>query len=390
MSTININLSANTIYSGDGTLAGNRTVDANGYQLQISNAGVFIVDSSFAPSGGNGTFTLNGYGTSGSDLVEKISSDSGVIRESYGDKNQRFYGYVNFNSFNTARIGKNPNAQGIIIEAPASDGTYKAGWAFGSNGGEFVGQGDFGGGTAIQIINSTADYAFSTLQNGAGTSIWLNGMINSDYLVRGYIPSLLQYKTILKANKSNAVLEFPFGVTKHNGLTTAEKNALTPEVGMVVFDSTLGRYERYDATFGWVTMAQRTIHVECNTIATLSTGSNFYFANFPLTASTTRANREFLSPYTGKITGAFIRSFANSVAGNRGISVYLVIDGTDYLVATVTGSTSTANREFINEAINTTGVSVIKNVTKIAMKVVATGGTTDSTNILFGGTLIVQ
>lgn len=246
---------AENIYNADGALTSNRQVDFDGFTMQWIGLGEFYAEATNAPTVGNASFEFAGYGTSNGDVVFRESNGAGAaIRESFGDKNQNFYGFVNFNSFNTARIGKNPNAQGIIIEAPASDGTLKAGWSFGFNGGELVGSGDFGGGTAIQIINSTSDYAFATLQNGAGTSIWLHGMINSDYLIRGYVPSLGDYKTFLKANKSNAVLEFPYGVTKHNGLTTTQKNALTPEVGMVVFDSTLNRYEVYSDFWGWIPM----------------------------------------------------------------------------------------------------------------------------------------
>lgn len=174
-------------------------------------------------------------------------------------------------------------------------------------------------------------------------------------------------------------------------LTQAQINLLTGmTAGDTVYNTTEGRNEVYHGVFGWVTTSQRSITVESNTIAALSTGSNFYFGNMPITASTTLANREFLSPYTGKVTGAFIRSFANSVSGNRDISVFVVVDGVDYLVATV--SSSNANREFVNTALGTTGVPVTRNVSKIALKAIAVNltGTQDSTNILFGGTLIVQ
>lgn len=367
-------LPATNVYNSDGTLSGNRNVDANGYQLQISNAGVFIVDSSFAPSGGNGTFTLNGYGTTSTDRVEKITSDSGVLRESFGDKSVQHYGS---NGFNTT-----PNGLGWVMVDSAGagvSGVYVSGTttvgvrADVSNASCFVGNGQIG-------VNVNGSLYGVYTRSSAGTSIFSQGKVYLES--NGVNLGPVENSALVEMNSTTQGALLP-------RLTTTERDAIpSPAVGLEIYNRTLGRKEVYNATFGWVGMAERTIHVEANTLASLSTGSNFYFGNMPVTSSTTIANRQFKSPYNGKITGASIRSHAVSVAGDRTITVSIRInDTTDYLVQAVT-STS-ANREFINFALNTNGIPITTS-DNIAIKVVASGGTTDSTNILFGGTLIVQ
>ena len=93
MSTINIDLTGETLYSGNGQLDSNRTVDCNSNTILFDNNSVFVVTSNVAPSGLNGAWTVNGFG-SGSQRVEKITSGAGTIRESFGDKSQVMYGKV--------------------------------------------------------------------------------------------------------------------------------------------------------------------------------------------------------------------------------------------------------------------------------------------------------
>ena len=217
-------------YVADGQLSGNRVVDQNGNTITFNNNSVFIVSSSIAPSGGNGSFTLDGYGTLSTDLVEKISSDAGVLRESYGDKSQRFFGPVSFNNFGTASIQKNPNSQALMIVGTGSDGSYRSIFAFGNNGGEFLAQADFGTGPMAQWINTGADYAFSRYQNGAGSSYYDFGMINSNFDIRGIIPSIdpSSATDVFRINKTTGDIEFLIGKLKailqtgNAGLTTGQ------------------------------------------------------------------------------------------------------------------------------------------------------------------------
>lgn len=178
-------------------------------------------------------------------------------------------------------------------------------------------------------------------------------------------------------------------ILSHLSSTSNPHNVTASQVGLgtLTYNNSTGRVEVTDAIFGQVSPTPILILVQ-STGVTLSAGSNWYFGNTPTFPTTVIANREFKSPYNGKITGASIRSHAVSVAGDRTITVSIRINNTtDYLVQAVTSSS--ANREFINFALNTSGIP-IKTSDNIAIKVVASGGTTDSTNILFGGYLIVQ
>lgn len=78
------------VYAWDGGIIGAKALTANGQVVFNSNGSV--------PVGGNGSFTLIGYGNTSSDIVEKISSDLGITRESYGDNSQQFYGNLGINT----------------------------------------------------------------------------------------------------------------------------------------------------------------------------------------------------------------------------------------------------------------------------------------------------
>jgi len=170
-------------------------------------------------------------------------------------------------------------------------------------------------------------------------------------------------------------------------LTRVQRDAISsPANYLTIVNTDTHRVEMYHPTFGWVGTSEKSVMVQANTLSTLSVGTVFYFGNMPVTPSS--ANREFKSPFNGKITGASIRCHAVSVAGDRTINLYIRINNTtDYLIQTV--SSSSANREFINFALNTTGIPITTSDT-IVIKAVASGGTTSSTNVLFGGTIIIQ
>jgi len=93
MSTINIDLTGETLYTGDGTLVSDRLVDCDGKLFFIQNNKQFSLDSSVAPSAG-ASININGFGTTSSDITHRFGSTLGNTLEMYGDRSAQFKGRI--------------------------------------------------------------------------------------------------------------------------------------------------------------------------------------------------------------------------------------------------------------------------------------------------------
>ena len=166
-------------------------------------------------------------------------------------------------------------------------------------------------------------------------------------------------------------------------MTTTERDAIpSPATGLEIFNTTTNRKEFYNGTY-WAASPQ-IINILSGS-ANLTTGSNHFFGNMAISTTTTAASRQFISPVSGVIRKAFIRSFASTIVGDRSINVYVRVNSTDYLIATV--NTSLANREFTSTSLN---IPIVANTDTVVCYAVASGGTTDSTGVYFGGQIIVE
>ena len=94
----------NTIYNADDTIVGNRILNANGNTVTFLDTSVFRINTSINPIASRATFQVDGVGTTSSISIEKISSQLGVARETYADRNQQFYGNLGINT------SPNPNS----------------------------------------------------------------------------------------------------------------------------------------------------------------------------------------------------------------------------------------------------------------------------------------
>ena len=225
-------------YVSDGQLSGNRVVDQNGNTITFNNNSVFVVSSSIAPSGGNGSFTLDGYGTLSTDLVEKISSDAGVIRESYGDKSQTFYGQLVMGSAfgSSAWIevdGASFGRRGIAV---SSNGLIAI------NGTDNTNIGIFGGSLSGIGILGQAD----TGQGGRFISNGLSSYHRGSVLIETGITEAYNPGSLLSVN-STTKYSLP-----HPRMTEADRlllSGLTPGAVVYQTDGTEGYYI-YKST-GW-------------------------------------------------------------------------------------------------------------------------------------------
>ncbi len=235
MSTINIDLTGETLYSGNGQLDSNRTVDCNSNTILFDNNSVFVVTSNVAPSGLNGAWTVNGFG-SGSQRVEKITSSAGTIRESFGDKSQQFYGSTGINTI--------PNGNGWVMVDSTSAGiagifvsgtTVTGVRADIPSGSAFVGNGQIG-------VNVNGSYAgVYTTSSGGGFGIYSNA--------RAYIET---YGTGGSADNS-AVLHLesttqgflPPRMTE----TERDTNITTPANGLIIYNITTGKHQGYNGSW---------------------------------------------------------------------------------------------------------------------------------------------
>lgn len=232
------NLLDTNIYNTDGTLSSNRTVDCDGNTLSFENGTVFIFEALNAPTGGDASFNINGYGTTSSDVVHRISSQLSVITESYGDGSTVIYG-------NTS-IGSNLGLP-FLLQVDGSGSGLRGIYAVSSGliavtGVDLTNVGVRGvtdSGSAVQGESTTGV---------AGRFITTAGISSQ------HVGKVLIEPTATSVNSASAILEV--NSTTQGALmprmTTTQKNSISsPADFLEVIDITLGRKEYYDPFWGW-------------------------------------------------------------------------------------------------------------------------------------------
>lgn len=213
-----------TIYSANGTVVSDRIIDANGNDISFINGGIFIFASSFAPTGVNGSHTIEGYGTSSVDIVHKVSSDLGVIHEMYGDTSQRVFGKMRFGA---GSIEKVPGAQNIQVNIASAGGVAKSTLYLGSNDGELLLTGNSGY-DSIRAINEATNSYF-TQQDNSGHS-WRFGKNGNDGSIRGTLGVSLTNTEIININQVTGKWIFSQGLLNINGIPTSAAGLIAGDV----------------------------------------------------------------------------------------------------------------------------------------------------------------
>lgn len=125
----------------------------------------------------------------------------------------------------------------------------------------------------------------------------------------------------IKSTTTNTVADIRFTGTTTVGirlksLTTAQKNALTPAAGDMVFDSDLGRFQAYDGS-AW----HSRVRLDGDTMTGILTAPGFdYTAPATLTPTDAGVSIDFGAANrlaTCTLTGAVTFAFANQTAGRR-------------------------------------------------------------------------
>lgn len=265
-----------------------------------------------------------------------------------------------------------------------------------SNNNGVIGQGDtgvFGQGVTFGVKSDGVYGIYSTgqfpglfvptvaggigIEARQGSGSFSGKFTGNGVLIENDSTSSLNASSILElASTNKGSLPFP-------RMNTTQKNAIaSPATGLHVFDTTNNRPEYFNGSY--FQGDQRLISVFSGSNSYASGVSRFFF-NLINAPSTTEATNVIKSPISGIIRKAFIRSFASGIAGDRTLSVYIRVDSVDYLVQTITSTG--AHREFINTALN---IPIVENVSNIVCYAVASGGTADSTNVFFGGSIVVE
>lgn len=200
-----------SIYSSDGTILANRTVDANSNNLSFINGRVYLFSSNVAAPGLTGSFNIDGNGSS-SEIIELVTSDLGIVRKSYANKDQEFQGNLNmvsnskvyFDSNTGIFIRKSSGSNGVEISA--NGGSWFAGW----NVAELRSFGAFGA-DSIAVHNSDTISYFTQLN---GNYAWGFGKNVNDGSIKGNIGPSYTNTEILKIHQSDGEVEFLIGKIK--------------------------------------------------------------------------------------------------------------------------------------------------------------------------------
>ncbi len=239
----------------------------------------------------------------------------------------------------------------------------------------------FGSGTALSLTSSTGTALKAGSGNPSSTTTKAAEFTDRVQIIEeGVTPPAVVPELLLDIQSNKKGVRFP-------ELTTAERdtNLASAPNYTEINNTILQRHEFKHPIFGWVGMSENSVTIQ-SLSSTLGVGT-FYAGCIPTKITATLAERSFTSPYNGKITKVHLRT-VYLTAGDRSISVYIrVNDMTDYLVQTITNIS--ANREFINLAMNTTGIPITTSDT-IVVKIVSSGGTLDATGFISGGTITIQ
>ncbi len=194
-----------SIYSADGIINSNRTVDVDGKDITFSNGRVYLFSSNVAAPGALGSFNIDGNGTS-SEIIELITSDLGTIRKSYANKEQEFHGNVNMISSSKVYFDSNTNT--FIRKSSGSNGVEISGnggsWIAGWNDAELRSFGNFGA-DSVAVHNTQTTSYFTQLN---GSYAWGFGKNVNDGSIKGNIGGSFVNTEILKIHQSDGEIEF--------------------------------------------------------------------------------------------------------------------------------------------------------------------------------------
>ena len=242
-----------------------------------------------------------------------------------------------------------------------------------NNGGVYKGDGSTAGGVVVGggdalTSNPLSQFASTTSSQLAGV---ISDEVGSGALVFNNSPNLI---TPILGSASATALTFTStavsGLTI-NRLTTAQRQALTPVIGDVVYDTTIGTTCTYTGTFWQYSK-------EYYATANITTTSNLASTITGLTTFTLEANSSY------NINGQFLIGcggvggvkFANSLPSG-GASVFSYI-------GTTTGSTGVVNQSVTNSSLIATAVNrLIGSSYLIFGGLITTAATAGSVNMQF-------
>jgi len=387
---------------------GNKSHDFGEFDMLFGKVKTFTAQATVAPTGSNASFNFRGFGTSLSDIQFRESSQLGVIREGYGDRSQKFFGdtvidtgkKLDFNG-SLAFISKSPGSNGLLLEG--NGGSHYIGW----NSGQYRGVGNLSEDSIIHENTSVNSY-FTQVYPSSGSQFKV-GRTGSDGAIKltigvGFVDTqIITFKqadgtTLFNVDSVGigASSVVPSAILQTDSttkgflaprMTETQMNAISsPAEGLKIYNTTRGSEMHYHAVFGWLG-SSLSMMMGTATTSTVTSATYYFSITQGLTLRSTISGLGVRPTKKCKIIGASFTRFISSILGNRSYSLYVRInDTTDYLVATQ--ATTAVETFFENSALNTTGIPV--DVTdSIVMKLVVSGGTTDSTNVLFFGNLLM-
>lgn len=239
-------LASENLGNTDLVSTGNRTFDANGFTLDWIGLTQEKKTASAPPLIGNASFEWKGNGTTSADKIATFKNGAGsAIVEMFGDKNTIFYGSNGFNTY--------PNGLGHIMVDSAGAGisgilisgtTTPAIRADIPNASCFVGNGQIG----VNLNGSLYGVYTTSAAGGFGVYSGARAYFES----YGYNGSAEATAAIHVNSNTQGALPIP-------RMNTAQKNAISsPATGLMVFDTNLNRYERYDDFWGWIPLGSFT------------------------------------------------------------------------------------------------------------------------------------
>ena len=213
-----------------------------------------------------------------------------------------------------------------------------------ASGGSEVGEG---------VFETENGIAVSATATGSGTAI---KAVRSSGLAAQFVGKQLIEQEDSGSNNDSSILEVNstvLGSLPAPRMTTAQKEGISfPATGLLVYDLNRVRYEQYDG-IRWVGL-RRFVQSIQHTSFGPSNSTTVAFGSFPsapVTATTSPAPYEMKMSGSGVITGCYLPVFvAGTIGTGEPWSLYIRHNGTDYLVATIT-STSTV-RIFENYLLN--------------------------------------
>jgi len=237
MSTINIDLTGETLYTGDGTLNSDRVVDCGTYTLKFTRNNGVTLQTSVAPTGGDASFNVIGNGSSGGSIIETIKNGSGnLIRQSYGDKTNIFFGTTSVGAaIGTAFLfevnGTALSQRGIISQ---SSGLVAI-------------QGEDNSNVGILGKSNSAIGIYGLTDTGIGGLF----VTTASGFASQHVGKVLIEQTNTGVNSSVAIFEVNHttkGSLPAPRMTTIQKTSITAIAGLMVYDTTLNKLQCYDGT----------------------------------------------------------------------------------------------------------------------------------------------